>query len=195
MGDSDEEICGEEYSTKEGVCDQAPKYPDGKCGTHSDHTGDGGQPEGTTNNRDGRETHGISSDRSLYYERRSEADKAFIDGMIDTFLEDAPFDRDHAGKVEIVRQVAIDMHKRRKANEYIDQEGLKWEEVTDYYETENGDLKVVTETQEHYLNLAVDRIARTNLRQLKELDILDSPDSQQAEAGQTMVDILSGSDE
>lgn len=185
------EICGTDYVSKEGVCQNAPKYEDGKCGLHSDHTEGPGPPKGSSNNPDGPLKHGVYADPSKYYQRLSESDQAFVDGMYASFLDDAPFDSSNHGKCEMLRQIAIDIHKRRSANNYIAEEGLKWEEIDDYYETDDGDLKVITETDEHYLNITADRIARTNVRQLKELGVLDDPQSQQADAQKTFLEMLS----
>lgn len=188
--DTEPDVCGESYVSKEGTCGNAAKYPDGKCGFHSEHAEGPGPPEGSSNNTD-HQKHGVYSEPSKYYERLDEADQAFIDGMYESFLEDAPFGKEQQGKCEMLRQVAIDLHKRRQANDFIAREGLKWEEVDDYFETEEGDLKILTETDEHYLNITADRLARTNIRQLKELGVLDDPDSQQADAQRSFLELLS----
>jgi len=99
-------------------------------------------------------------------------------------------------KLQMVRNIAIDMHKQRRANEYIDEVGIVEEDKTIGY-TDDG--RPLMEDQENTLNVAYDRLTRTMTRSMKELNLLDSPDSQQAEAQANIAKELSemrkGSDE
>lgn len=145
-----------------------------------------GAPKGNTNAW----KHGIYACKSSYYKKLPNDQKEWIDTVVESFLEDAPFDREHEGKVELLYQVAIDMHKRNRANDYIYQEGLTQTETSDYH-SEFGAIK---ETKENVLNMTADRFQRTNMRILKDLGVLDDPDSQKAEAGKTLIDVLSSVD-
>lgn len=177
-----DEICGEEYKTRDGVCDNPPSYPDGKCGVHSEEGGVGRNADGTATNY----KHGAYAEPSLYYKRLPDQDQALVDAMVDSWLERAPFDESHEGNVEILRQVAIDWHKRRQANEYLSTEGITKEEVKDYY----GEYGEVREKDEHHLHITVDRLGRSSIRILKELGVLDDPQSQKADAQETVLEVL-----
>lgn len=180
---TDDDICGEQKNDGS-ECTYEPKHPDGKCGHHSEHTEDSGGDYGAG---DANQKHGVWSDRSLYYQRLPDSEKELVDSMVRTFLEDAPFDETNTGKVEMLRQVAIDWHKRRQANDYISAQGLE-RTVTEGYHEDYGPIE---NRDEHHLNMTVDRLGRTSIRILKELGILDDPDSQQAQATTTLLEHLS----
>lgn len=182
---SDDDICGAEKNDGD-ICEFAPSYDDGRCGHHSEHS----DVERASKGEARAEKHGLYSEPTMYYERLTDSDKALVDAMYESFLEDAPFDESAVGKCELLWQVAIDIHKRRKANEYISAEGMT-EEETVGYEEGYGPL---TNTKENTLHIAYDRLGRTNTRILKELGVLDDPDSKKAEAGETLIDLLSGDD-
>jgi hypothetical protein len=52
------------------------------------------------------------------------------------------------------------------------------------------DGEVVTETDENPGNLAYDRLDRTMTRKMKELGLLDDPESQKAESGSSIAEQL-----
>lgn len=131
-------------------------------------------PEGNGN----AEKHGFHANRSLYYERRSPEEQDWIDTVADSWLADAPFGEDHEGGVEQIRKVAIDEHKRRRANAYIDKEGLITENVVGY----DDDDEPIVKKEENPANLPHSRLTRDSIRVLKTLGVLNDPDTQQAEA-------------
>ena len=103
-------------------------------------------------------------------------------------LDDAPFDTESFAKLQMVRNIAIDMHKQQRANDYIDEVGVVERDKTVAY-TDAG--KAIVEDRENVLNVAYDRLNRTMTRQMKELGILDDPDSQQADAQNNIAHELS----
>jgi hypothetical protein len=130
----------------------------------------------------------LYSDRQNYYKHRSDEEQAWIDAVVESLLDDAPFDADNMAKLQMVRNIAIDMHKQQRANDYIDEVGVVNEDKTVGY-TDDG--RPIKEDVENVLNVAYDRLNRTMTRQMKELGILDDPDSQQAEANQNIAKELS----
>lgn len=177
---SDTEVCGEDYVSKDEVCERAGEYPDGKCGYHTDFKK---ESDGDGNNY----IHGIKQNRSSYYEDQNPEDQAWIDAVVDSFLENADFTESDTGKLTLLRNVAIDLHKKRRADEYIELEGMAQTQVEGFHES----YGLMESESENVLHITADRLSRTSLRTLKELDVLDSPDSKQAEAQQSMVDALS----
>jgi len=103
-------------------------------------------------------------------------------------LDDAPFGADNMAKLQMVRNIAIDMHKQERANDYIDEVGVVHKDKTVGYSDGGRPIK---EDQENPLNVAYDRLTRTMTRQMKELGLLDDPDSQQAQAQSNIAKELS----
>lgn len=166
--DVDEAYCA---NTEGFRCDD----PDAKrCYLH------GGASVSTNKGSANAETHGLYTQRQTYYENRSEGEKAWIDAVVESLLDDAPFGENPPfAKLQMVRNIAIDMHKLQRANDYIDEKGLVDRDKTVGYTDDGKPIKV---DEENVLNVSYDRLNRTMTRQLKELGILDDPDSQQAEA-------------
>lgn len=184
----DDDLCGHELASKPGMyCDRQANYDDDLCGLHSDETEGPGPPEGAANNQ----KHGMYADRSKYFQRLDDDEQVFIESMYESFLADAPFTDEHAGKATILWQTCIDLHKKQRANEYIKEEGMTQERTEGYH----PDYGAITQIDENTLHIAYDRLSRTTTRQLKELGILDDPDSQQAEAQQSFLEVLAGDSE
>ena len=184
------DICGHRQDDGE-VCTQDPSYTDDKCGAHTGSLEDS-RGETETEFSLGNWEFGLEKDRSRYYKRLPDSQKSLIDRWLYGFVARAPFDPSHEGKVEMLRQVCIDMHKRRTGNEIIGSEGMTLTSTTDYID----EFGTIDEEKEHPLHVTVDRLARTNIRTLKELGLLgESPDSQSADAQQGLVDLISSVNE
>jgi len=183
-------------SPVEGKCNASVKNGEGYCanpeGFRCDrddtnrcflHGGDSVGQEGHVN----AETHGLYTDRQSYYKHRSDKEKQWMDAVTKSLMEDAPFDETDFAKYQMVRNIAIDMHKLRRANDYIEEKGVVHKDKTVGY-TDDG--KPLKQDEENPLNIAYDRLNKTVTKQLKELNILDSPDSKQAEADQNIAEEL-----
>lgn len=160
---------------------------EGRCKFH------GGASSGAPKGNQNAKKHGIYSQRSNYYNDLPAEEKAWVDSLVQSMLNDAPFTEDNFQKFQMVREIAIDMHKKRHANDYIAEEGIVQENIVrdedgNPVTDQNGDL--VTETDENPVNLAYDRLDRTMTRKMKELGILDDPDSAQAEAEKSIAEQL-----
>lgn len=145
---------------------------------------DNGPPEGNNN----KETHGMYSDRQNYYDNRSYNEQMWIDSVVESLLDDAPFGPDNFAKFQMLRNVAIDMHKMKNANEYIDEVGVVHRDKTVGYTDDGKPIKV---DEENAINIAYDRLQKGMIKTLKELGCLDDPDSQQAEAEKDIASELS----
>lgn len=172
----------------EGYCERYP-MDNGRCYVHGGNAT--GAPEGNTNAM----KHGLKARRSNYYEQLDDEEKAFVEAMVDSWLEDAPFDRGNAAKVTEIYRIAIDQHRLWNATDEYVEDGITTEEVlTDdtgspVYD-ENGDP--VTKEVENPANLPYSRLDRDLFKKLKELGCLDDPDSQDAEAKESLAQKLSG---
>lgn len=171
-------------------------YCANKAGFRTDHVGDGrcylhggcsvSANQGNTYN----EKHGLYTQRSTYYEKRSDEERNWIDGVVESILDDIPGgDTDPSYyKLKMIRNIAIDMHKVERANDYIDEIGVVHKDKTIGYTDDGRPLK---EDQENPLNIAYDRLSRDITRRLEKLGALDSPDAQQADAQQNIANELS----
>jgi hypothetical protein len=177
----------DEWDQDEGFCAN-------KAGFRTDHTGDGrcylhgGASKTPNKGNTNAETHGLYTNRQSYYEDKSAEQQQWMDAVVDSLLDDAPFSADNMAKLQMVRNIAIDMHKQQRANDYIDEVGVVNKDKTVGY-TDDG--RPIKEDVENVLNVAYDRLNRTMTRQMKELGILDDPDSQNAEAQQNIANELS----
>jgi len=181
--------CGSTETTTGQPCQRPVSDDNTRCFLHDDGGPPAGHgaPEGNTNalRNDGgsppangnAERHGLYADRSKYHQRLDDDEQAWIDALVDNWLTDAPFSRKNIGGVELLRKTAIDEHKRRRANAYIDREGV----VTETVAGVDDDGNPILEKTENPANLPYSRLARDTVRTLKELNVLDSPDAQMAE--------------
>lgn len=178
--------------------DGEPKqgYCANKAGFRTDHVGEGrcylhGGSSKTPNmgNTNG-ETHGLYTNRQSYYENRSAEEQNWIDAVVESLLDDMPGgDTDPSfAKLQMVRNIAIDMHKEQRANDYIDEVGVVHRDKTVGY-TDDG--RPIKEDQENPLNIAYDRLSRNITRNMEKLGILDDPESQKAEAQENIANELS----
>jgi len=178
MSDS-EEVCGYDLDSREGTCDQKGSYPDDRCGMHTSHETDYDDTR-VTNKK-----HGLYS--SEYYESLSDEDKKFIDMISDDLLEKSYYNEEDESMVEKCRQIAIDLHQKRRADGYIAKKGMTQENTVGVHE-QYGEI---TETEENTLFITKDRLSREARLNMKDLGILDQDNSQTEKAAKSLVESLS----
>lgn len=172
--------------------DQDEGYCANRAGFRTDHVGDGrcylhgGLTKAEGNNN--AETHGMYAGRQNYYNNRSTVEQQWIDGIVESILDDAAFGPEAKYKLEMVRNIAIDMHKMKNANDYIDDKGVIHKDKTVGY-TDDG--KPIKMDEENAINIAYDRLDRSTTRKLEKLGVLNDPESQKAEANQNLAEELS----
>lgn len=180
---SSDGICNATLTTKDGKCERPSKYPDGKCGFHTDTETD--IDEDWKPNYE----HGLYVDRSGYYENLPEKEQRWIDAVTDSFMNEAPFGKDSLGKLEKVRQVSIDMHKKRRADEYIAQKGMAQTQEVGFHE----EYGTIEQEEENVLHITADRLSREARMTLKDLGIIDKDrDTNAEEVGKSVIESLSG---
>jgi hypothetical protein len=183
--DTDPDICGAQNRNGD-PCGQRAGWGtghvgEGRCKLHGGVTGDNhGPPEGTAN----AEKHGLQADPEKWFDRHRDDVEPFVRALVASYLDDAPFGWDDVAKVDQLVEVAIDQARLRESNEYLD-EFLTEQTVS---VTENG--QEVTRLEENPAHMPRDRIKRTNAKILKELGIMDDPDSAQAAATSTLADVI-----
>jgi len=165
------------YTEHVGFCERY-QMDNGRCYVHGG-ANDYSPPEGNVRGM----THGLRAKRSNYYDHLSDEEKGFIQEMIDSWMDNAPFDRDNTAKANEVYRIAIDQHRLWNAhNEF--EGGLTKEQVVGV--SDSGEPIEVEE--EKPVNLAYDRLDKANFKKLRDLGCLDDPESQQAEATESLAD-------
>lgn len=174
---------------KEGYCANHAGFRtshvgDGKCYLH------GGASVETNKGNTYNESHGIYTNRQPYYDNHGDKEQNWIDAVVESLLDDMPGGQSDPSiaKLEMIRNIAIDMHKERRANEYIDEVGVVHKDKTVGY-TEDG--RPMKEDVENPLNISYDRLSRNITRNMEKLGILDNPESQKADAQKNIANELS----
>jgi len=177
---TDDDICGAEC--RDGSPCQNPPLTDAdRCRMHGGNSP--GAPEGNGNN----ETHGLHADREKWFDRHREDAAELVRALVASYVEDAPFGWDATAKVDQLCEVAIDQVRLRHSNEWLD-EFLTEQTVS---VTDNG--QEITRLEENPAHMPRDRIKRTNAKILKDLGVMDDPDSAQASATATLAEVIDDS--
>jgi hypothetical protein len=130
------------------------------------------------------ETHGLTGDREQWFERHRDDAEDLVRALVASYVDDAPFDWGATAKVDQLCEVAIDQARLRASNDHLD-EFLTEQTVS---VTENG--REITRLEENPAHMPRDRIKRTNAKILKDLGIMDDPDSAQASATATLAEVI-----
>ena len=175
----DDTICG--ATCRDGSpCQNPPMNGQNRCRMHGGATEDAGAPEGNGN----AETHGLLADREQWFDRHREDCEELVRAIVASYVEDAPFGWDATAKVDQLCEIAIDQVRLRHSNEWLD-DFLTEQTVS---VTENG--QEITRLEENPAHMPRDRIKRTNANILKDLGVMDDPDSAQADATATLAEVI-----
>jgi len=167
----------------QGYCERYPMKEKNHCYVHQG----GGAVEGNTNPM----KHGLYAQRTNFYNALGDEDKEFIEAMVDSWIDQAPFGRDNVAMVNTLYRCAIDQMKAWFAiDEYVDDHGTI-EGVTKTQEFfVDGEIKEIED--EHPLNMPYSRLTNDVRQELKDLGIYESPEKQSAEATESLARKLSG---
>jgi len=147
-------------------------FEDGKCRNCR-----GTSPDGSSHENNGNaEKHGLESDRGKWFDRHRDDAEPLVRALVESYVSDAPFGWDSLAKVDQLCEVAIDQARLRHSNEWLN-DFLSEQTVS---VTENG--REITRLEENPAHMPRDRIKRTNAKILKDLGVMDDPDSAQASA-------------
>lgn len=171
-------------STHQGYCE---RYPMGSSDNDYCYVHDVGAPKGNTNNM----SHGMYVDRSKFYNAVDDEDRRYINALVDSWLDNAPFDRDNTAFVDTLFRCAIDQLKAWRANdEYIDKHGGIEGLVTTQTFVDDGET--VEMEDEQPVNMAYSRLTDDVRKELKDLGIRSDPESKKAEATESLAKKISG---
>lgn len=183
-------------SLLKGFCERYPMR-DSETGRCYSHKG-GGAPEGNTNAM----THGGYAQRSNYYSALDEESREFIEALVGSWVDRAPFDYGDVGMMNDLYRCAIDVHRSTWArDEFVDEngefKGVVIEQVVDVKEDEYGNVvDTITAEEEHPANLPISRLERDITDKLVKLGVYDNdPESKSADAMESLAKQLSGAGE
>lgn len=161
--------------------DGNPIYEDARC--YECGPDDGEDPPNIT--------HGLYTMRSKFYKRMRPREQAWIDTLVADMVNSAPFDRNDLSKLEMVRQIAIDIAKIRYANAYMSEEGMVQRQTVDT-DDEGYPIK---EDVENIMNIPIDRLERNIMSRMKDLGIVtEDAEHQQADEIATLAEVLATED-
>lgn len=163
-------------------------YPVGganRCRMHGG-TNQGPDPENMETNGNA-ETHGGYADAEKWFERHREEVEDDVRRTVAGWMSIAPFGWEVTGNVTMLVEAAINEQQLGNLNDYIDEHGEIVETVVD---TDADGDPIFTE-EENPAFSPKSRLSKDTTRILNKLGILDSPESEQADATQTLVDVLS----
>jgi len=170
--------------TKEvqGFCERYKMEDSNNCYVHQG----GGSPEGNTNAM----THGLHAQRTNYYNSLDADEKKFIEAMVDSWLDMAPFDRSNVAMVNELYRAGIDQLRLWGGVEEFLEDGERTGLVTEQNIFDGEEVHEIEE--EHPANLPYSRLDRDVVNKLKTMGIYDSPEAQQADATESLAQKLSG---
>lgn len=159
---------------------------EGRCKFHGGASSGGaregsGAPEGNGNAI----THGARSDPTNLYENLDDDEEAWVDSKVDAYLDDKGLERDTPDG-DLVELAVMSLYQARSAHGVLFDEGLSRSSVKGT--TQHG---AITDTEEHYLNQVVSQHTTDFRMALKDAGALADPESQKADATQSLVDVLS----
>jgi len=173
-------------------------FDSGKCRHHRGTSPDGASHEDNNfaegnsggsapENNQNATTHGIHADPANVLDDLAENNPEayeWVERKQDSYLETAPFGPGSA-KADQLRMICVREYCAWRATGVQVRDGML---KKTHIQGPEGELHEVED--EHSINIALDRAERTITRRLKELGVLDDPDSQRANATETLADVL-----
>lgn len=195
LGDAVEKMKNERVDFQ-GYCERYP-MDNGRCYVHPPGPG---APDPAANAIE----HGLYAQRTNFYRSLDDADKQFIEALVDSWLEQSPYDRENVAVLNELYRCGIDQLRAWAGlEEFVDDDtdapsGLLTEvPMTDDEgnTVTDEDGNEVTVDTEHAANLPYSRLDRDIQSKLKQLDVYNSPESKQADATESLAQKLSGLNE
>lgn len=145
----------------------------------------GGAPEGNTNAL----THGVTADPTGLMDELEPKERTFVEQLAGSLLDIAPFNADDP-RFERLQITCVKAVQERRGEREIARDGPTVERFVGTREDETP----ITQEEEHYLAKFTSRLSKDIRLSLKSLDCLPDPDSRQAEATESLAQVLSGKD-
>lgn len=150
----------------------------------------GGTNPGPGENNGNAITHGARSSPTNLYHHLDDDEREWVDQLVESYLDEAPFGEDSA-KVERLQMTCTVIYQEWAAREVVLREGPSEDAVVGVSE----DGEPIVKTDEHHLTTTASTHNQTVRMNLKDLGLLDDPDSQQADAVGSLASLLSDATE
>lgn len=163
-------------------CENYPVQGAERCRMHGGtKSEDAGAPEGNGNAI----THGATADPVNLFNHLDDDEQAWVELLVDGYLDEAPFD-ETSPKVERLQMVCVVMYQEWAAREVTLREGPSEDTVIGV--SEEG--APIARTDEHHLTGTAARHNQTVRMNLKDLGLIDDPDSQLADSANDIADVM-----
>jgi hypothetical protein len=166
----------------DGYCERYPNTDSDWCDVHNN----GGGHEGNTNPM----KHGLYAQRTNFYKALSDDEQAFVEALVESWIRQSSYGRDNVAMVNDLYRCAIDQLRAWFGlEEYVDKDGnieglVKEQQVFDGDEIHHIE-------DENSLNMPYSRLDKDIQSRLKDWNIYESPESQEAEATESLAQALS----
>lgn len=167
-----------------GYCERWPSKGENRCYLHG---GEKDNNYGEVQNS----SHGLQAKRSNYYNELDANERASVEALVDSWLDDAPFERDHRAKMTELFRIVIDQHRLWNAQDQYTEDGMVIEQVVGTDENDQPQ----TALDENPMNLSYDRLDSGVYNKLKKLGILTDDPSDEQTVELSLSQKLSGLDE
>lgn len=160
----------------------------GFCKPHGERGGQEGNQNAVDNdggapvNNGNAETHGLTADADKWFQRHRDDVEGDVKEMVDSWMQLSNFGWEVTGNVRMLTNAAINECQIEGGDQYIAEEGAIVQEMVPAGEG------VLSQDTENPAFLYKSRLQKDTLRILDKFGILDSPESQQAEAQQDIAD-------
>jgi len=134
--------------------------------------------------------HGLHAQRSNFYQVLDDQDQRFIEALVDSWLDQSPYDRDNVAVVNELYRCAIEQLRAWAGIDEFVEDGERTGLVTEQEIVDDGEMYEIED--EHPANLPYSRLDRDIQAKLKSLGVYQDPDSKQAEATESLAQKLSG---
>ena len=146
----------------------------------------GGAPESNSNAL----THGVTADPTGLLDEFEPEERQFVEQLAGALLDIAPFGTDDP-RFERLQLTCVKAVQERRGEREIARDGPTVERVVGTRE----DGTPITQDEEHYLAKFTSRLSKDIRLNLKDLGCLPDPESQQAEATESLASVLAGENE
>ena len=155
--------------------------PNGTCKFHGGKSNGDGGPHGNAKAL----KHGAYSKPGNLLNHLDADAEAWVFSLYDSYLEAAPFDASDEGKAERLLMTSVKVYQEWSAEEVLLREGQ-----SESVEVAVSGGEVIVRDEEHHLRKTANSLNDKVRHTLKDLGVLDDPDSKQADATRSLAEVL-----
>ncbi|EMA47601.1 hypothetical protein [Halococcus saccharolyticus] len=163
---------------------------DGRCRQHGGNNGGAREGAGAPKGNQNATTHGATADPTNLLEHLDDEDRQWVDDLTEAWIEKSRYTEDDP-QAERIQMVVVMQWQERSGRTQLIKEGLERDKLqetqlvgnpNDGPKTGQARLQRITDKDEHHLNGVVASLNSDIRMNLKDLGLLDDPESQKADA-------------